>query len=155
MPQRGEIWWVELVAVVGREQAGRRPAVVVSSNDFLETGARRAAVVPITTKFRDLPSWVPINPTMGNLKPSRALPDQIRTVDFAQLVKSAGSVDTKTLKAIESILRLVLDFRFASYPVLAPPDRNRLLSEHCLLSSDRIDECTPLCCFLALSLAEC
>ena len=108
-PRRGEIWWVELDPVVGREQAGRRPAVVVSSNEFLETGARRAAVVPITTNFHDLPSWVPINPSIGILKPSWALPDQIRAVDFSRLVKRLGIVDEATRAAIDRILRLVLD----------------------------------------------
>jgi mRNA interferase MazF len=109
MPRRGEIWWAELDPVIGREQAGRRPVVIVSSNDFLETGAGRAAIVPITTKYRDLPSWVPINPTMGLTKPSWALPDQVRTIDYTRLVKLGGSVDAATRDAIDEILRLVLD----------------------------------------------
>jgi mRNA interferase MazF len=108
-PRRGEIWWAELDPVVGREQAGRRPVVIVSSDDFLESGANRAAIVPVTTKYRDLPSWVPINASLALRKPSWALPDQIRTVDFQRLVKYAGSVDMQTSNLIDDVLRILLD----------------------------------------------
>lgn len=108
-PARGDIWWAELDPVVGHERAGRRPIVIVSSNDFLESGAGRAAIVPITTKFRDLPSWVPVNPQVRGAKPSWALPDQIRTVDVARLTRPAGRADAATISAIDYVLRLVLD----------------------------------------------
>ena len=34
LPQRGEIWMAWLDPIVGREQGGRRPVLVVSSNNF-------------------------------------------------------------------------------------------------------------------------
>jgi mRNA interferase MazF len=107
-PKRGDLWWVDLDPVVGREQAGRRPAVIVSSDDFLATGANRAAIVPVTTKYRDLPSWVAIE-AASLREPSWALPDQIRTVDFGRLKQRIGRVDDDALAEIDLVLRLVLD----------------------------------------------
>jgi mRNA-degrading endonuclease toxin of MazEF toxin-antitoxin module len=63
----------------------------------------------VTTTFRDLPNWVPINPNAGNLKPSWVLPDQIRTVDMSRLKGPAGRVDSATMTAIDDVPRLVLD----------------------------------------------
>lgn len=107
VPQRGELWWVELDPALGSEQAGRRPAVLVSADAFLQTGANRAGVVPVTAKHRALPTWIAIgSPDLR--EPSWALPDQIRTVDFARLKRRIGRMDANTMTEIERILRLVL-----------------------------------------------
>jgi mRNA interferase MazF len=104
---RGELWWVELDPVIGSEQAGRRPAVIVSADAFLQTGANRAAIAPVSTKYRALPSWVAVgSPDLR--EPSWALPDQIRTVDFARLKRRIGRVDAATMTEIDRVLRLVL-----------------------------------------------
>lgn len=108
-PKRGDIWWVELDPVVGTEQSGRRPAIVVSSNYFLESGAKRVTIVPITTRYRQFPSCVPVNKSAVVKTQSWALTDQIRTLDFSRLKKPAGRADEPTLRSIERVLRLLLD----------------------------------------------
>ena len=72
---RGEIYWADLSPSVGREQAGRRPVVVISHNIFNErsgtvialaiTSQPQRAGFPLTLqlKTRSLPeqSWVKIS----------------------------------------------------------------------------------------------
>jgi mRNA interferase MazF len=48
--KRGEIYWAELAPRSGSEQAGRRPVIVVSDDDFNETPTGRSViVVPMST----------------------------------------------------------------------------------------------------------
>ncbi len=57
-PRRGEVWQVAFDPVVGREQAGERPAVVVSFDDLNATTAGIAIVLPITRRDRGNPLLV-------------------------------------------------------------------------------------------------
>ena len=85
-PVRGEIWGVDLDPIVGREQAGRRPALVVS-DDALNSGPRGLVVViPITGRSRGLPNHAPIAPPEGGLtKPSVIMTEQVRSVSKDRL----------------------------------------------------------------------
>lgn len=54
MIRQGDIAWLDLSPQSGHEQKGRRPVVVVSSNDFhLITNNKLAMICPITNKKRD------------------------------------------------------------------------------------------------------
>ena len=55
MPDAGDLIWTDFDPAVGREQAGRRPALVVSPSAFaLNTGF--IVVCPITTRIRPFPT---------------------------------------------------------------------------------------------------
>ncbi|CAA9503685.1 MAG: Programmed cell death toxin MazF [uncultured Solirubrobacterales bacterium] len=54
MPDRGDVIWLELDPQAGREQAGRRPAVVLSPASY-NAPTSRALCVPITTKAKGYP----------------------------------------------------------------------------------------------------
>jgi mRNA interferase MazF len=57
MPDAGDLIWTDFDPAVGREQAGRRPALVVSPSAFaLNTGF--IVVCPITTRIRPFPTSV-------------------------------------------------------------------------------------------------
>jgi mRNA interferase MazF len=63
-----EIWFVDLNPISGREQAGRRPALVVSV-DQLGTGpSDLCIVVPLTTTQRPNPLYVEIAPPEGGVR---------------------------------------------------------------------------------------
>ncbi len=106
---QGEIWFCELDPTRGREQAGRRPALVVSV-DQLGTGpSGLAIIVPITTT----PQQNPIRPELpaeegGLKKRSWALPDLVRSVDRSRLVERWGRVRPETLEQIASRVRLLV-----------------------------------------------
>ena len=63
VPWRGDVVWIDLEPQKGREQAGHRPAVVLSRSDYnRKTGL--AVICPITTKVKGYPFEVPIPPDL-------------------------------------------------------------------------------------------
>ncbi|MEP9348489.1 type II toxin-antitoxin system PemK/MazF family toxin [Xanthobacter sp. KR7-225] len=76
----GDIVWAELDPVRGSEQAGRRPALVVSVELYNLT-SRRAFICPITSRIRDWPYNVPLPD--GTRTRGMVLVDQLRAVDQA------------------------------------------------------------------------
>ena len=57
VPRSGDLIWTDFDPTRGREQAGRRPALVVSASTFTEnTGL--AVVCPITSRIRPFPTSV-------------------------------------------------------------------------------------------------
>ena len=57
LPDTGDLIWTDFDPTKGREQAGRRPALVVSSAAFTENTGR-AIVCPITSRVRPFPTSV-------------------------------------------------------------------------------------------------
>lgn len=104
-----EVWLCELDPTRGREQAGRRPALVVSV-DQLGTGpSGLAIIVPLTTTPQQNPIRPEIPPEEGGLKePSWALPDMVRSVDRSRLVERWGRVRPATLEQVTSRVRLLI-----------------------------------------------
>ncbi|MGI6209653.1 MAG: type II toxin-antitoxin system PemK/MazF family toxin [Anaerolineae bacterium] len=68
LPSRGDIWLVDLGPTPGHEQAGRRPALVVSTDAFNQGPAGLVVVLPITTTERGIPLHVPVNPPEGGVR---------------------------------------------------------------------------------------
>ena len=56
--RQGDIIWLSLLPQAGHEQAGRRPALVVSGNVFNDFSKTTAMVCPITNTDRNLPLHV-------------------------------------------------------------------------------------------------
>lgn len=100
----GEVWWAVpdpgLETVVGREQAGRRPVVIVSGDLYHEAVTTLALAVPVTTTNRGWPNHVPL---IGNLRlsePSFAMTEQVRAVSRDRLTARAGYVSEACLAGI-------------------------------------------------------
>src|SRR5580700_10753385 len=54
-PSRGDVWSINLDPTLGREQAGTRPALVVSVDKFNHGPADLILVLPITSKDKKQP----------------------------------------------------------------------------------------------------
>ncbi|RKU39513.1 mRNA-degrading endonuclease [Candidatus Poribacteria bacterium] len=81
VPWRGDVVWIDLEPQKGREQAGHRPAVVLSRRDYnRKTGL--AVICPITTKVKGYPFEVPIPPDL--VVTGVILADQIRCVAWRE-----------------------------------------------------------------------
>jgi mRNA interferase MazF len=108
-PARGEIWDVDFNPTVGREQAGRRPALIVSDN-ALNSGPRGLVVViPLTSTLRGLPTHIPVTPPEGGLtRPSVIMTEQVRSISKNRLGRRYGAVPPATMDAVGRILRIVL-----------------------------------------------
>ncbi len=99
----GEVIWVAPEIAVGREQAGRRPALVVAGSDYLETVDTLALVVPITTVDRGWPNHVEVGGAdLGER--SWAMSEQVRTISRERVVGRAGRADAATLAAVRGWL---------------------------------------------------
>lgn len=98
--KRGEVWLAALDPTVGSEIQKTRPCLIVSP-DELNAHLRMAIVAPMTTGSRPSPFRVAIK---FKRKEGLILPDQIRTVDKARLVKRLGKVDSVTMNAVLDVL---------------------------------------------------
>jgi mRNA interferase MazF len=107
--RQGEVWFVDLDPTRGREQAGRRPAVVVSV-DQLGTGpSELAIVVPLTRTERPNPLYVPIEPPEGGVRePSYAMPEMVRAVSRQRLVERWGTLRPATVEQVLQRVHLLL-----------------------------------------------
>ncbi len=81
LPDAGDIAWVDLDDARGTEQAGRRPALVLTSKEFHET-SRRSVICPITSKIRNWPTNVVL--PRGLQTVGEIMIDQVRSIDRAE-----------------------------------------------------------------------
>ena len=109
-PSRGEIWLVNLEPVVGHEQGGRRPCLVVTNDTFNHGPASMVLVVPITAKDRRIPIHVRLEPPEGGMKATSFLmPQMIRAVSQNRLVERWGIVSQARLAEVEKSLRVLMN----------------------------------------------
>ena len=109
-PRRGEVWLVDFGDPVGREQSGRRPAVVVSADPLNESRAGVVIVIPITTTHRGLPSHVEIEPGGSGLdEVSYAKCEDVKSISEERLVAQLGAATDAVTFEIGRVLRVLLD----------------------------------------------
>lgn len=95
---------------VGREQAGMRPAVIVSTDALNEGLAGVILVVPVTSARRDLPSHVEIEPGESGLDHSSyAKCEDVKSVSERRLIDRLGIVGPEPLFEIGRVLRYLLE----------------------------------------------
>ena len=89
LPDAGDLIWTDFDPTKGREQSGRRPALVVSSRVFTAmTGL--AVVCPITSRVRPFPTSVVLPP--GLPVAGEVLTSNIRSIDtLARPIVYAGA----------------------------------------------------------------
>lgn len=100
----GLVVWVELGEGHGREQGGRRPALVVSSDDHLVVADRLATVLVCTTRDRQWPNHVLLSGPTGLSMPTYVMTEQVRTIDRSRIVSAAGSATPGCLRAVRGWL---------------------------------------------------
>src|SRR5436190_16067772 len=72
-PHRGEIWLADLRPTRGREQTGRRPALVLSVDFFNAGPADLIVVLPLTSTQRDIPLHVKVKKGDGGTRNDSAI----------------------------------------------------------------------------------
>lgn len=77
-PQAGDLVWLDFDPTLGREQSGRRPALVVSPVELWRT-SRFILACPITSKIRPFPTSVVLPEDMGLV--GEILTSHIRSLD--------------------------------------------------------------------------
>ena len=108
-PGRREIWLARLDPVLGREQGGERPCVVVSDDRFNRSRAQMVIVLPITRTDRGLAAHVRVEPPEGGLKAVSFIKcEDMHSISQQRLGARWGAVSPKTLEQVEDRLRIFL-----------------------------------------------
>lgn len=106
--KRGDIVFVELDPVIGSEQGGVRPAVILQNNTGNKVSPT-TIIAPITSKNKpQLPTHVVVPSSGGIKKNSVLLLEQIRTVDCTRLISKIGMLDEAAMAEVDSAIRVSL-----------------------------------------------
>ena len=109
-PLRGEIWQVNFAGTQDNEQAGVRPALVISSDDYNRGPAGLVVVCPITRTVRGVPWHVPLARGEGGLdEPGVILCDHVRSVSTGRFLRQRGSVGFPVLEEVGRLLKYLLE----------------------------------------------
>ncbi|EDN70562.1 PemK-like protein [Beggiatoa sp. PS] len=107
---RGDVILCDLNPVMGTEQAGIRPVLVLQI-DRANAVSPHTVIAPFTTKIRQalLPSHVMIARGIGGLSnDSVLLCEQIRVIDKNRIIKILGHVDDKKMEEVAKALCIIL-----------------------------------------------
>ncbi|MHB8996127.1 MAG: type II toxin-antitoxin system PemK/MazF family toxin [Armatimonadota bacterium] len=100
-PCRGQVWMANFDPVVGHEQAGMRPAVVISVDRLNHGPSNRVIVVPTTSRDLGIQLHVRIEPPEGGFSvTSFARPEDIRAISPLRLLRQMGDVEEETMQGI-------------------------------------------------------
>jgi mRNA interferase MazF len=106
LPERGALVWVDFTPQSGREQAGHRPALVMSPRIYHER-SKLAVVCPITSNTRPWP-WKVMLPD-GLAVSGAVLVDQVRSVDrIARRLRLAGDAPQTVVAEVQAKLAALL-----------------------------------------------
>jgi len=105
IPKQGDLIWLNFDPQSGREQKGRRPALVVSSHVYNKTGM--AFVCPITSKKKGYSFEVPFETKNIN---GVILADHLKQQDLiSRKAKHIGNVSPDALEMVLTLIAAILD----------------------------------------------
>ena len=111
--KRGDIFYADLRPVIGSEQGGVRPVLIIQN----DTGNKHSPTVicaAITSKMNKakLPTHVEINAERyGIIKDSVILLEQVRTIDKSRLKEKIGTLDDETMEKVKQALKISFNLR--------------------------------------------
>lgn len=109
-PKQGEIWDVSLSPAVGVEQAGVRPALVISNDRFNAAENYLHLILPITGTDRGLEYRLRITGKESGLTKSSVLMcDQAKSVSIMRFRQKRGTVTASTLAAAREMVGILID----------------------------------------------
>lgn len=108
---RGDVYLADLNPVVGDEQGGKRPVLVIQ-NDIGNCFSNTTIVAAITRHSYGrsyLPTHVLLNSIPRLFNDSMVLLEQIRTIDKSRLGKKLGRLNQHELGMVDNCLKTSLD----------------------------------------------
>lgn len=102
---RGQMYYADLDPVIGSEQGGNRPVLVIQNN----IGNRHSPTIiiaPITTRVKKLhqPTHIGVPPYFGLPQNSMVMLEQIRTIDKSRLGSYVGCFDDDVMDYVDEAL---------------------------------------------------
>jgi len=109
--KRGELYYADLSPVIGSEQGGVRPVLIVQNNvgNMFSPTVIVAAVTSQISKAK-IPTHIEISSNYGLTKDSVLLLEQIRTLDKRRLKEKIGTLDDKCMQSVNQALLISLGF---------------------------------------------
>lgn len=106
--KRGEIYYADLSPVIGSEQGGIRPVLIVQNNvGNKHSPTVIAAAITSRCDKAKLPTHIGINAAeCGLAKDSVVLLEQIRTLDKRRLKERMGELDNPSMEQVNSALSI-------------------------------------------------
>ena len=104
--KRGDIYYADLSPVVGSEQGGMRPVLIVQNDTGTthSTTVIAAAITSQTGKAR-LPTHIELDAqSVGLSRDSVILLEQIRTIDKSRLRERMGKLDDTTMTKVDNAI---------------------------------------------------
>lgn len=104
--KRGDIFYADLSPVVGSEQGGMRPVLIVQ-NDVGNKHSPTVIAAAITSQINKarLPTHIELSAnSYGLTKDSVILLEQIRTIDKRRLREKMGNIDTSLMSRIDTAI---------------------------------------------------
>lgn len=109
--QPWQVWLVDFGDPVGREQGGRRPAVVVASEFHARFLIPITLVVPLTARDRGLPHHIAVAQGQSGVRSlCFAKTEEINAVSEQRFVgnRPLGSLDEQTADRVRTMVRLMI-----------------------------------------------
>ena len=109
--KQGELWNLYLDPVSGREQGGRRPAVIISGN-LLNRYLEVVIVCPLTTSIKNYKGNLILEPNQNNglTQKSEVLTFHVRSVSKNSLSEKLGYLPKKNVDFIKATLGDILRY---------------------------------------------
>ena len=109
--KRGELYYADLSPVVGSEQGGIRPVLVVQ-NDIGNKYSPTIIAAAVTSKINKarLPTHIELPSSYGLVKDSVILLEQIRTLDKRRLKERIGELPPATMQRVNEAILISLGF---------------------------------------------
>jgi mRNA interferase MazF len=106
IPDAGDLVWLTFDPQAGREQAGRRPAVVLTAHDY-NRKTSLAVCCPITSRDKGYAFAVALSPAAPIH--GFVLVDHVKSVDWrARRAEIAGRIDSASLETVRDLLAVLL-----------------------------------------------
>ena len=108
--KRGDIYFANLDPVIGSEQGGVRPVLIIQ-NDLGNRVSSTVIILPLTSRMGKAPlrTHVPITPPQGGVRrPSIILCEQVRTLEKSRLRQFLGTLGGDKMALVERALALAV-----------------------------------------------
>jgi mRNA interferase MazF len=100
--QAGDVLLASLDPVVGHEQGGRRPVLVVSGVSYNELRNEQLIVAAITTRQRELPFHIALGSDCGLRAPSWVQAETVRAISAQRVISHLGHARAETLAEVRN-----------------------------------------------------
>ena len=129
--RRGDVYYADLSPVIGSEQGGIRPVVILQNNvgNWHSPTVIAAAITGQRNKAR-LPTHVQLGPFHAGLRhSSTVLLEQIRTIDKTRLRERIGSLDNITMERLNQALAISIGLDHNTSEISYREEMHRMAEE--------------------------